>query len=228
MKLSISSDDFKSYISNQINNFFPDKSVTKPGDFDKAFDIAVDRLNYCFSKVSYQRYNKDGETILNHLYSDQYLVFIWFLSNTVWKDYGHTPLANKLYYLNKSLHAFDCMFDTKMPDIFLVFHGAGTMLGKGTYSDYFVALQGCTIGSHQGKYPVMGKGVALAAHSSIIGNCNIGDRVSISANSSVYKKDVLADHVVYRSSDSGMIVNKASEQCYAQTFFNTDLSLPSI
>ncbi len=225
MILSLPLNDLKAYVAAQLNHFFPDKNVIKPSDLNEVLDVAIDRVNYCFSKVAYERYNKNGQTILNHLYADQYLVFIWFLSNTVWKNNNNnTLLATKLYYLNKSLHAFDCMYDTGLPDIFLIFHGAGTMLGKASYADYFVALQGCTIGSHKGKYPVMGQGVALAAHASIIGNCNIGDRVTLSANASVYERNISSDILVFRDAIAGSLCLKETKNSYSQSFFNVDLS----
>jgi len=220
MILSLDKTELQLYVASQLNNFFPDKHVVRPAVFDNVIDTAIDRVNYCFQQVLFTRYNKDGETRLNHLYADQYMMFVWFLANTIWKDREDDRVANKLYYLNKTLHALDCMYDTGLPDIFLVFHGAGTMLGKASYSDYFVALQGCTIGSHKGKYPVMGKGVALASHTSIIGDCQVGSRVTLSTNTSVFQSDIPSNSLVYRDAVSGGISIKPTTNSYAQSFFN--------
>ena len=97
-------------------------------------------------------------------------------------------LANKLYCLNKVLHGLDCMYDTQLPDIFLLFHSSGTMLGKAKYSDFFIALHGCTIGSHKGRYPILGKGVSITANSSVIGDCYIGNRCTISTRTTIFQK----------------------------------------
>jgi serine O-acetyltransferase len=223
MKLSLNKNDLQSYISAQLNTFFPDNNLINLNEYNGLVDVALDRLDFCFNKSSFERYNDKGDTILNHLYADQYLVFLWFLANTIYKEKGHNSISTKLYYLNKSLHAFDCMYDTGLPDIFLIFHGAGTMLGKATYENYFVALQGCTVGSHKGKYPAIGKGVALAAHASIIGDCKIEDRVSISLYTSVFEKNVPSNTVVYTDSDNGKVSMKTSTTPYAQQFFNVDL-----
>ena len=223
MLLSINFDDLSCYISKQLSIFFPDKYDVKP-DIKKHLNLALSRVEYCFSKVAFNRYSNDINTFYNHLYSDHHLMLIWFISNSVWKETENINLASKLYYLNKSLHGFDCMYNTNMPDIFLIFHGVGTMLGKAEYSDYFVAFQGCTIGSHQGKYPNIGKGVALTAHSSLIGDCKIGNRVSISAYTNIFQKDIEADNTVFRD-NSGIIVNRESNICFAQQFFKTDLTL---
>jgi serine O-acetyltransferase len=224
MHLSLSKAGLRNYTSRQLNNFFPDQYSVNLDSYTQQFDIALDRLDNCFQKVSYTRYNKDGHSILDHLYADQYLVFIWFLANTIWKESEDINLASKLYYLNKSLHGFDCMYDTALPDIFLIFHGVGTMLGKAFYSDYLVVLQGATIGSHKGKYPRLGKGIAITAHGAIIGDCQIGDRVSISASTSVFQRDISSDSVVYNDLLTGTIQSKPSKIPYAQQFYNVDLN----
>jgi serine O-acetyltransferase len=223
MILSLDRDEFKRYCSKQLNSFFPDQYVIDLKDYTSAFNLAIDRLEYCFDRVISNRYKKDNESYLNHLYSDHYVMYIWFLSNTIWKETDNDNLASKLYYLNKTLHSFDCMYNTKLPNIFLAFHNSGTMLGKADYSDYFVALQGCTVGSHKGKYPKLGKGVSLTAHSSIIGDCEIGDRVSISAYTSIFEKNVPNDSVAFKNILNGAIEIKPSQKCYAQQFFYTDL-----
>jgi serine O-acetyltransferase len=222
MQLSLTKGELQSYVSAQLNNFFPDKNLVRLDEFSREVDMALDKIEHCFSRVTHHRYNKAGEAILNHLYADQYLVFIWYLANAIYKVNDHNQVSTKLYYLNKTLHAFDCMYDTGLPDIFLIFHGAGTMLGKAKYDDYFVALQGCTVGSHKGKYPVIGKGVSLTAHSSIIGDCKIGNGVSVSSHTAVFERDVDAGNVVFTNPQTGEIVFKPSRTPYGQQFFNTD------
>ena len=112
-----------------------------------------------------------------------------------------------------------------MKFIFLIFHGSGTMLGKATYGNFFVALQGCTIGAHHGKYPTLGQGVALAAQSSIIGPCQIGHGASVSCQTGLFQTDVPDHHVAYRDKEGRLII-KPSARSYAQTFFNVDCTPP--
>jgi serine O-acetyltransferase len=133
-------------------------------------------------------------------------------------------MANKLYYLNKTLHGLDCMYDTKLPDIFLLFHSSGTMLGKASYADYFVALQGCTVGSQKNNYPVFGKGVSLTANSSVIGKCLIGDRCTLSTRTTIFQKDMANDSIAFLDFESGKLKTKLTKECYAQQFFNIDLN----
>jgi len=221
--LSLDKMELMEYTSRQLNNIFPDKNVVDLTKQHKIIDLALDRMHYCFKHVAYQRYNKEGLTLFNHLYSDHYLMYTWFLANTIWKEGGDTAVASKLYYLNKTLHGIDCMYDTQLPDIFLLFHSGGTMLGKAAYADYFVALQGCTIGSQKGNYPFFGKGVALTANSSVIGKCTIGHRCTISAGTTIFQKDIADDSTAFVNFETGQLQVKPTKECYAQQFFNVDL-----
>ena len=222
MNLSLPHADLATYYARQLNNVFPDNDPIDSVDISSILDSALDRLSFCFKHVAFNRYNVEGETRYDHLYADHNLILNWFLSNEAFIT-GNIKLANKMYYLNKVMHSFDCMFNTILPKVFLVFHGAGTMLGKAVYNDFFVALQGCTVGSHRGEYPVFGTGVALTANSSVIGKCVLGSRVSISTRTTVFQKDVADDTVIYTDFSTGVLNQKPSSVCYAQQFFNVDL-----
>jgi serine O-acetyltransferase len=223
MKLSLTKQNLITYTSSQLNNIFPDNSLINLNNYAHLVDLALDRVDYCFKKVTYKHYFDGTDSLLNHLHADQYLMYVWFLSNTIAENSDNISLANKLYYLNKTLHGFDCMYNTKLPNIFLVFHGVGTMLGKATYNDYFVCLQGVTVGSQKHKYPVFGKGVGLAAHSSVIGNCNIGNRTSVSAYTQVFETSIPNDSVVFKNKATSALEIKTGKECYTQQFFNLNL-----
>lgn len=221
---SLSTDDLCDYVSRQLNNIFPDKHSITLSFEKKIIEIALDRLDFCYRHVTLKHYFDGSESRFNHLFSDHYVMFLWFLSNSVFKHQGKCDLANKLYYLNKVLHGLDCMYDTEMPDIFLLFHSSGTMLGKASYSNYFVALQGCTVGSQKGKYPSIGKGVSLTANSSIIGDCAIGDRCTISTRTVLFQRNLEDDRTAFMNFETGQLQIKPSKECYAQQFFNTNLN----
>jgi serine O-acetyltransferase len=228
MRLSLDKNELVNYTLNQLNAFYPDNALVRFDDLEAHTDVVLDRLDFCFKHVAFNRYFNGTETLFNHLYADHYVMYLWFFSNTVWKDNQNPNLASKLYYLNKSLHGFDCMYDTKLPNIFLIFHGVGTMLGKADYNDFFVSLQGCTVGSNKGKYPTFGKGVALAANSSAIGNINLGDRSTISTRTTVFERDIPANYTAFTDFISGQQHMKESKVCYAQQFYNVDLKSISI
>lgn len=223
MNLSLSSTEFRHYVLKQIDNFFPDNKKINNEKFSISFDLAIDRTHYCFKHLHLTSYCNEGKTYLNHLHSDQYAVFLWLLSNSVWKETGDENLAAKLFYLNKTLHSFNCMYDTNLPDIFLFIHLIGTVLGKAAYSDFLVVTQGCTVGAHHGKYPQLGKGAALLPNSAVIGDSHIGDYVSLGINTLVYEQHIPDRHVVYRD-DLGAIHTKSSVKPWSQQFYNVDFS----
>ncbi len=225
MVTSISCGRLSSYLSAQLNSFFPDDC---PVNFNTEYNLiklALDRLEFCFQNVTLQHYYDGKDVRFNHLFSDHYVMFLWYLANSVWKEKGNCSLANKIYYLNKVLNGLDCMYDTQMPDIFLIFHGGGTMLGKAEYSNFFVVLQGCTVGSQKGNYPKFGKAVSLTANSSVIGNCKIGNRTTISTRTTIFEKNIDNDKTVYMNWETGKYETKETKKCYAQQFFNTNLKI---
>ncbi|RJE48780.1 hypothetical protein A7K50_08480 [Dehalobacter sp. MCB1] len=223
MNLSLSPKEFNHYVLRQVDHFFPDNARIDTDKFSLAFDLAVDRTHHCFKHLRLTSYCSQGETYLNHLHSDQYAVFLWFLSNSVWKETEDEKLAAKFFYLNKSLHSFNCMYDTNLPDIFLFLHLMGTVLGKAAYSDFLVVTQGCTVGAHRSKYPQIGKGASLLPNTSIIGDSHIGNYVSLGISTVVYEQDIPDRHIVYRD-NQGTIHTKRSVKPWSQQFFNIDFS----
>jgi len=221
---SLTTDKLCIYVSAQLNNILPDGNVVDLTEDKYLIVNAEKRLEFCFKHVTMKHYFNGADAIFDHLFSDHYVMFLWYLSNSTFKYKGKCDLANKLYYLNKILHGLDCMYDTKLPDIFLLFHTSGTMLGKASYSDYFVALQGCTVGSQKGRYPVFGKGVSLTANSSVIGDCTVGDRCTISTRTTVFQKNIPENNTAYMNFETGQLQLKRSKECYAQQFFKVDLN----
>lgn len=222
MKLSLPYNEFAAYTFRQLKTLFPDGRPLRHKEFKRPFEQALERTAHCFRHVALPGYSREGEPALNHLHSDQYAVFLWFLSNSIWTDTWHEAAANKLFYANKTLHGFSCMYDTKLPAIFLLLHTTGTVLGKASYSDYFVAAQNCTVGAHKGVYPVIGEMTAMLPGSSIIGECRVGRGVSIGIGATVYRRDVPDESVVYKDAD-GQLTIKSSAVPWAANVFRTPL-----
>jgi serine O-acetyltransferase len=208
MKLSLSYEEFAGYVPRQLNHLFPDGRSLHKNRLRPVLDEALERAAYCFRHVKLPAYQKDGEPCLHHLHSDQYAVFLWFLSNSIWKHNGDTEAADKVFYANKALHGFSCLYDTALPDIFLLLHTTGTVLGKASYGNFLAVAQSCTVGAQDGCYPVMGSHVALLPGSSVIGQCRVGDYSSVGIGAAVYKQDIPDRSVVYRDSASGRLTVK--------------------
>ena len=129
MQTSLTTDELADYVSSQLNYLFPDGRTIQLREHRSSVDLALDRVAYSFKHSAVRHYCVAGEPRFNHLFSDQYAAFLWFLANTLWKARG-APVLDKLFCLNKALHAFECMYDTLLPDIFFLSHTVGTVLGK--------------------------------------------------------------------------------------------------
>lgn len=218
MILSLAFDELVQYVYKQMNNLFPDNQGQNILEYKKEFSITIERLENCFKNIKNKNYSDDKETYFNHLHSDQYTMFLWFLSNTIWHRKNDINICNKLFYMNKSLNGFSCMYDTELPEIFLLLHTVGTVLGKAKYSNYFIAAQGCTVGAHHGIYPKIGQNVSLLPYSSIVGDCSIGNQVSIGINAAVYNTNV-EDHTVVFVNDKGETNYKYKEEAWSKQWF---------
>lgn len=223
-KLSLTEEDLHSYVFHQLNNFFPDNQLAcQDLLFKRSLQQALERTEYCFQHVALKAYHHDGVTRFSHLHADQYTLFLWYLSNAVWKVFEDDGLASKVFSLNKVLNGFLCMYDTNMPDIFLVLHGEGTVLGKAVYGNFFVCCHGCTVGAVHWNYPSLGKGVAMAPQSTIVGDCIVGDNVTIGTHALLRNRNVDSGHLYYQDVDTGRAMTKQVKESWAQSFFNVPI-----
>lgn len=208
MKMSLPGPRLLDYCSDQLKIFFPDKGPIRKTDLRKCFGLSLERAEYSFSKVSL-KYFRDGKDVtFNHLHSDQYAMFLYIFANTLFKKEGDISISTKLFLLNKCLHGIDAFYDVNLPEIFLFVHPIGTVLGRGTYGNYFVVYQRCGIGSNHDVYPVMKEYVTLRPGSSILGNCHIEKNCTIAAGSLILDKDLRSDSV-YIGNPRDHIIRKA-------------------
>lgn len=224
MQISLTKDELQSFVSTQLNHFFPDKFRLEGSDVDYAFDMALSRLEYCFSFVSYRGYQIDGLPNFNHLHSDQYAQFIWLLSNSLWRVSTNEPLCNKLFSLNKTLNSLCCMYNTELPDVFMFLHCVGTVIGKAQIDNFFVAAHNTTVGAQKFVYPKIGKGFGILSGASIIGDCTVGEGVSVGARSFVYQKNISDNHVVFTNEEGKLCMKLHEKPPYTQQYFNVPIS----
>ncbi len=195
MITSLTAGELVRYVSAQVSSIFPDRlSVTN--EVERCIDRTIERVEYCFSKVN-NKYFFDGKnSVFNHLHGDQYAMFLYFLSNTLYRENADPKLCAKIFLLNKSLHGLDAYYEVSLPDIFLLIHPLGTVLGRGQYENYFIAYQRCGIGSNHDIYPKLGEYLTLHPGSSVLGNCNIGNFCTLGAESLLLDKD-LSENILY-------------------------------
>ena len=159
---------------------------------------ALQRLEYCFSHINIKYFFDGKQTCFNHLHTDQYAMFLYFLCNTIHRMEGAPSLASKIYALNKSLHAIDIFYEVALPDIFAFQHPVGTVLGRGNYSNYFFVYQRCSIGANlNGEYPTLGEGVVMYGGSGVIGGCTVGNNCWLSTGALLMDAEVPADSVIF-------------------------------
>lgn len=185
MHLTLNRNQLVDYVTRQVNNFFPDERSLSKSVLDPVINETLGRVEYCFSKINNKYFFDGNQSIFNHLHGDQYCMFLYYLSNTMYRNGVDPAYCNKIFLLNKCLHGLDAYYEVELPDIFLVIHPIATVLGRGKYSDYFLVYQRCGIGSNREIYPSMGKFVSLHPGSAILGNSNIGDNCSIASESLV-------------------------------------------
>ena len=196
--------DLSRLVQTQLKNFFMcDERV------DLYLNTALNRLEKCFADSTDKYYKKAGEIFFSPYHSGQYSIFLYYLANTVYRMGGNTDLCAALYYLNKSLNNVDWFYALELPESFGVEHPLGSVLGRATFSNHLFFYQGCTIGGIQrGKlsvYPSLGEYVTLCANSSILGDCKIGNNVTIGAGTMVKNQDIPSDCVVFGMSPNLII-----------------------
>jgi len=174
----------------QANGLFPDGDPIAVEDLTPAVAGALARLEHCFAQVN-NKYFFDGEkAVFNHLHGDQYAMWLYFLSNELFRHGAPAAACAKFFLLNKTLHGCDIYYEVELPSIFLLVHPLGTVLGRGDYSDYFVSYQRVGVGSNHDAYPRFGRHVTLRPGAAVLGDCTIGEMCQIAAESLVLDRDL--------------------------------------
>jgi serine O-acetyltransferase len=196
MRLTLNPQRLEVYVLDLLRHHFPD-------DYRPTYSLApllertLQRIEHCFGHIHRKYYREGGEVLFDHLNGDHFASFLYFLGNTVWRETQDTELPTRLFYLNKVMHGLDLFYSVVMPDIFLLVHPLGTVLGNAHYGDYLVIYQNITVGADEaGIYPYFGNGTVLYAKSAVIGACNLGDDVVLGANAFILNVDVPAGSLV--------------------------------
>lgn len=167
----------------------------------------IQRLEKCFAPNPNKYYSRDGETYFNPFHSGQYCIYLYFLSNEVWKA-GNSLLADKIYYLNKIMNGLDMFYQVELPEFFKLDHPVGSVIGRGHYSNGFSFGQNCTVGNNKGIYPTLGINFRMCANSTILGNCHVGDNVTLGAGALVKDQDIPSNSLVFGQSPNIVIKQK--------------------
>ncbi len=68
-----------------------------------------------------------------------------------------------------------------------------------------MAYQNCTVGGNKGFYPTLGKNFRMMSGSKILGESNVGDNVTLAANTYVKDTDIPDNSLVFGNSPNLII-----------------------
>jgi serine O-acetyltransferase len=207
MKIEIDDREFLKSVENLLFKQLDFFLITKVDieEIKLYINESLNRSIHCFSFSKNKYYRNREHVSFNIFHSGQWCIFIYFLSNTIFRKSMNRLLCDKIYYLNRMLNGVDLFYEVNLPSIFFLDHPLGSVIGRAEFGDFFSFSQGCTVGNNKGIFPIIGKNVKMLSNSKIIGNCNIGDNVLIAANAYVKDIDIPEKSIVFGSSPNLII-----------------------
>lgn len=198
-------------INRQVSNYW---ECELPKEAYPSVEKALKRLEICFSKVKSGYFRHNGEIAFKIEHSVQYAVWLYILSNQLYKD-GFEENAAFVYYLNKIMHAVDWFYAIELPEMFLAEHPLASVLGRASYGNRFFVYQGVTVGGNRKGdelyYPEIGENVLLYADSKILGKSKIGNNVIVSVGT-IIKDAVIPDNSIVFGQSPNLIIRTKSEK----------------
>lgn len=203
MIISLPNTELLEFVVDQINSFFPSKKIKKK-DLKKSYAQSLDRIEFCFENFkklknsNYKKYyRKKNNVYFNHLNIDHYTTFLYFLSNNMYKNGIDRNNCDKIYGLLKIVSSCDIYYEVNLPDVFLIIHPVGSVIGRANYSNYITIYQNCMIGSNHSIYPTFEEFVVLRPGSMVLGNSRVGKNSQIAAGSIVIDKEIKPNHTFF-------------------------------
>jgi serine O-acetyltransferase len=212
LSLSIKETSLVIYVTKQLNHYFPDDEVVSENKVASLVYNALSRIERCFQTINLPYYRKDENPFFNHLHGDHYSAFLYILSRQAYLN-GLESLAAKIFLFNKLLFGIDAFYTIQLPESFVFVHPLGTILGRATYSNYFVVYQGVTVGANaKGIYPAFSEQTLLFSNSSVIGECQVGKNFVLGSMSSLIDTIVPDNKVLVGNYPNHKILNNSSNQ----------------
>jgi serine O-acetyltransferase len=202
------------YTTAQIANLVPDGRVGETGAaIARHMDEALDRVHRCIRSVAAWRPDE-----FNYLHSSQYCQYIYYLSNTIWRNEKNSSAATRLFLLNKALNGIDLFYEIAMPEVFFIGHSVGIVLAKATYGNHLVLYQNSTVGRHLDQIPVLEDGVILYPNTAVIGRSRVGARSVVSQGVSVVNATVPAGSIAFAGEPPRLTFKPAPETLLSEYF----------
>jgi serine O-acetyltransferase len=208
-------DELGGAILRQLQSFFPPLSKDEERMISDCLEVVIPQCEYNFShsENKYFSTEKEGRRIIRFdaFHSIQWMTLLYYLSHELYLRKSN--LCDKVYYLNKIMHAVDLFYAIELPLHWGAEHPLGSVMGRAKYGNGFFFYQGCTVGGTRDRegslfYPIIGENVHMFSNSSILGNSHIGNNVDIGAGAIVKNQNVPNDCVVFGESPNLIIKKK--------------------
>lgn len=209
MESNVNLDDLEKILFNQLRSNFYFLLDSEMCTLSEAIPIAMKRVEKCFKSINNKYYYNEEKVVFNPFHSGQYLIFLYYLSNSIYKLFGDEALASKLYFLNKIMNSIDLYYQVEMPDVFFTEHPVGTVIGRAKINNNFAVYQNCTIGGsyidNKIYYPEIAMNVTLFSYSCVLGKSIIGENTIVSSHCYIKNEIIPSNSIVFGSSPNIII-----------------------
>ena len=185
----------------QLGMLFPDPDSAQDADLiEGLLPATLERLRPILAAA---RSFETGR--FNHRHSMQYATYLYLLGNEAWRQGARTEFSERLFCLNRALHGLDLFYALALPEIFLVSHGVGLVLGAVTYGNRLMLSQNVTVGRVGDARPIIGSNVVFYPGAVVSGRSVVGDGCVIAANTVVHNLNMPADTVATMGADGPVL-----------------------
>lgn len=203
------------YVSKQLDSLFPSEGLDL--DLENISHIlpsTIARLSpilgaaHCFKDSLFEYYN-----------SLQYATFLYLLANEQWRRGFDAILSERLFCLNKALNSIDLYYSVQLPEVFLISHGVGSVIGNAQYGDRLVVFQNVTVGRIGKLKPVIGENVVIYPGATITGKSVVGNNCVISAGTILHNV-IVPDNTIARL-DNGKLTFQENRRDYVGLYLRS-------
>lgn len=189
------------------------------GDEDEVISSSVPNallmVEKCLSYSALKQTHKEGSTFFSPFHGGQYAMFLYFLAKEIFTKRIDSILPEACSCLNQYLNSIFLNHMVNMPDVFYLDHPLGSVIGRAEIGNFFLCMQGCTIGASKGEtrlvFPKLGEYVIMCANSSIFGCSKVGNNVVIAANACI-KNEIIPDNSLVFGSSPNLIIKQYQEE----------------
>jgi len=206
-------------LERQLGTLFEYEAAADEAALNRALDEALERCRHCFARILNKYFRRDGHIHFSPFHSGQYCLFLYYLGHSLARQ-GAASLADRVYYLNRTLNGVDLFHQVSLPEVFCVEHPLGAVIGRAQIGNFFFFAQGVTVGGNKGSYPVLGSHVTMLSNSKVVGKSVIGDNVILSANSYVKDTVIPANSIVF-GQDRKLVIKENKGGLTAELFDST-------